>query len=506
MTQTITPLSMPANLLPDQPQYTVSDSDRARQQAISSAWDAYFGNLDAPLTRLPGQPDDNVLSNRCQPIVDRGIDFLFGKEIEISVEEGSPAEAQTLLDSIWGRKETRIPMLQKLAMNGAIAGQAFLRIVPGNDGKTFRLVVLDPSTVFPQSVPGDCETIMLYCVEYSTTEKQNGKPVQVYYHEEISRIDPDGDASQGMIDTDDTWQVQHWSRIGDRGAWTPAGDTYIWPYFFPPIFGCQNLPKPNDVWGMPDLTTDLIGVNNSLNLVQSCVNRVLKLYGQPILYATGTGESVIDIRPGRIIGLPTTESKIVAVPIASDVVNALAFAGDLRSDIDEQSSVPGVATGRISAMPRGSLSGIAIELLFQPLILKTTKKQMLYGSLLIEVSKALLVLNHLSGDIDITLDWQNALPHEDLPAAQYAIALKELGVSSTSILRQLGFDPEEEMALSKTEAEQKLEMFLKNQETMGGGIPPALPGTPALPGQPAAPPQAQPAQPAQSPFIGRSSV
>ena|SRR5260221_295850 len=125
-----------------QPVYEISDDDRKRVKRIELAWKAYNGELDAPLTKMPGQPDDNVLSNRCQPIVDRGVDFLFGKEIEISVEEGAPQEAQDVLDAIWGRKEARIPLLQKLGMNGAAAGQAFLRIVSGNDG-SFRLVVID---------------------------------------------------------------------------------------------------------------------------------------------------------------------------------------------------------------------------------------------------------------------------------------------------------------------------------------------------------------------------
>src|SRR5205085_1757237 len=135
----------------------------------------------------------------------------------------------------------------------------------------------------------------------------------------------------------------------------------------------------NSFWGKPDTTKDLIAMNKSLNLEQSCIMLDEILYGHPILYATGTGENVIDIRPGKIIGLPLSESKIVAVPIQSDVANALAFSDNLRSDMDEQSHVPGVATGRIKDMPRGNLSGIAIELLFMPIIKKTDKKRCTYG-------------------------------------------------------------------------------------------------------------------------------
>src|SRR5487761_1817849 len=121
-TPTLTqPISSPTDAV--QPVYTVTAADKARQERIAFAWKAYEGRLDRPLVPLPGDPDDNVLSNRCQQIVDRGIDFLFGKEIEISVSSDAPDTAQDAIDAVWGRKETRIPLLQDLAMNGGMAGE-----------------------------------------------------------------------------------------------------------------------------------------------------------------------------------------------------------------------------------------------------------------------------------------------------------------------------------------------------------------------------------------------
>lgn len=487
--------------LPPQPQYEITDEDKARQKRISEAWKAYNGDLPAPLQKMPGQPDDNVLSNRMQAIVDRGVDFLFGKELEITCEEDAPPEAQDFLNSVWGRKETRIPLLQKLAMNGAMASRAFLRIVPSGDA--FRLVALDPAAISVQTMPQDCEVVTCYCIEYCSNEKSLGLWQQVYYREEIAQVaSPDMESADGDGnpvtwsypfgyqggEQEATWTIQHWSRVGERGPWTPAGEPIAWNYPFPPIFSCQNLPKPNDFWGIPDLTPDLIGVNNSLNLVQSDINRILKIYGHPILYATGTGEQVIDIKPGKIIGLPTSESKIMAVSIASDVANALSFAGNLRSDIDEQSSVPSVATGRIAELPRGNMSGIAIELMFMPILKKTDKKRCTFGELIIDVSKALLVLAGMSGDIDITLNWQNPLPSDDLPALQAALIKQQLGVSKATVLRQIGEDPDEEAELSAAEDADTMTKFSRGQ-----GMPPTPPQQ-MMPGGP---------QQGESPFLGR---
>lgn len=455
----------------EQPTYEITEQDKARQKKIACAWKAYDGELDPPLQKTPEGLDPNVMTNQCGPVVDRGVEFLFGLELEIAVEEGAPAEAQQIVDKIWGRKEARLPLLQKLAMNGAMAGQAFLRIVPGDDG-SYRLVAVDPCIVFVQTMPQDCETVLLYCIEYCVHQNVRGQanPQQIYYREEIKRIDPHDqwrgndyddeeeyeDVSPDGIDRDVTWLMQHWTRVGDRGPWTAAGEPIKWPYPFPPIFSCQNLPRPNNFWGKPDITPDVIGVNQALNLEQSCMNLDILLYGQPILYSTGTGEQIIDIKPGKIIGLPLTESKIVAVPIASDLANSLKFAADLRSSIDEQTGVPGVATGRIADMPRGNLSGIAIELLFMALLKKNGKKRCTYGELIIDVSKALFVLCGLSGEIDITLAWQDPLPHNNLESAQAAVMMQQLSISNTTLQRELGYDPEEELALKQTEDERKL--------------------------------------------------
>src|SRR5260221_11231507 len=387
MTQTMLPPSPTQQM---QPVYEITDADKERQQKIAEAWQAYDGEFKPQLQKTPEGVDPNVINNQCSPIVDTGIDFLFGQEIEISVEKGAPKEAQDFLNQAWGEKETRIPLLQDLGMNGAMARNAFLRIVPSSDKpgkqKKFRLVAVDPSTVFVQTAPQDCETVLLYCIQYSTPEKQNGRPVEIFYREEITRIDPDGNASRGEPDDDDTWSIQHWPQISQHGmqpkltGWTSAGDPIPWPYPFPPLFQCKNLPRPNEFWGRADIRPDIIGINKSLNLDQSCIMLDEILYGQPILYANGMGEGSLDRKPGSIIKLPLIDSKITAVAFTSDVPNALAFAADLRSSIDETSSVPGVATGRIATMQRGMLAQVAIKLGVLVVFFNSDYKRCLYGA------------------------------------------------------------------------------------------------------------------------------
>lgn len=477
-----------------QPVYIQTDADRTRKDRISAAWQAYRGEFAPPLVRMPAQPDDNVISNRCAPIVDTGVSFLFGDELEIALGEEEAEEKKkegsgtgdtrtnanadkgermrTLIEQIWGQKEQRIPLLSDLAMNGAIAGTAFLRIVPLPDG-SFRLVVVDPATVSVQTAPQDCETVLCYCIEYAVDELRDlpdagaafARYERVFYREEITRLDPqsdDPDAASLFSDRDTRWQITHWTRTGEQGPWQSAGAPLLWPHPFPPIFACKNLPNPNDFWGKPDLTPDLIGMNKALNLVQSNINRIEKLYGAPILYANGLGEAPIDIRPGQIIALPLPESKIASVAIQSDVSSALAFCENLRSDMDEQSGVPGVATGRIKDLPR-TTSGIALQMLYAPILKKTAMKRCLYGKLIIDVTRALLVMAGLLSSTQdaehaqITLNWQNPLPIDDQALVQAAILKRQLGISQATLQRELGYDPDEEAENEEEETEPEAE-------------------------------------------------
>lgn len=463
-----------------QPQYEITNADRERIQKIQKAWQGYEGELDKPFSKMPDEPDMNVPGNEVLPAVDAVVNFVFGDEVEISVEQGAPAGAQELLDTVWGRKEQRIPLLQRWLMNGEASGRAFLRIVPGPDtgkDRTFELVEIDPTTIFVKTAPQNCQKVLLYCIEYSCEEKNAlGKPVTMYYREEIARIDPDQDVM--LTDTDTTWSIQHWTQETQGNMqptlsnWIPVGDPIPWPYPFPPIFSNQNLPKPNDFWGYPGINKSLIGVNEAINFVNSNINITGKI--QRILYAPGMGEGTLDVTPGRITQLPEGVD-IKAVNLQSDVANSREFAGDLRGEAEELTGVPMIASGRTAYMPSGPQSGIAIKLLFMSLLKKRAKMCCLYGETMIEVSQALLVLAGFSEKIDITLGWQDPLPTEELHDIQAMIALGELGVSKTTRMRRLGYDPEEEAKLCAEE---------KARDEALNPLPESPPGVPPLPGQP----------------------
>jgi hypothetical protein len=143
-----------------------------------------------------------------------------------------------------------------------------------------------------------------------------------------------------------------------------------------------------------------------------------------------------------------------------------------------------VALGRQEVLPRlGPISGVALSLMFQPLIEKTMQKRRLYGKLIREVSRAALVLGGLTDsanieDCTINLHWPPLLPADNLQAAQEALLLQQLNVSTATIFAGLGLDADDEATKKAKEDAAATTNFARGQ-----GMPPAPPSAPQIPGQ-----------------------
>jgi len=71
-------------------QAPIPQADQDRKQQMREAWKAYRGDLQDPLKVKANQPNDNVKTNRCAPVVDKGVSFLFGPTLKI--ECGDPEQ------------------------------------------------------------------------------------------------------------------------------------------------------------------------------------------------------------------------------------------------------------------------------------------------------------------------------------------------------------------------------------------------------------------------------
>lgn len=450
----------------------VPQADRDRRDLMRSAWKAYRGDWPDPLKVESGQPNDNVKPNRCKPIVDKVVSWLFGHPLKIEATTSGDA-GQKYLDSVWRYDDYRMTLLAKVALNGAVCGEAFIKILPANPKaglKYPRFVVLDPAIVRVVTAPDDCDLVLAFVIEYDIP----ASPMTIHKRQVIARVDPDNLAGYtDDFDLDDSWTItnyesrdnQTWHRVGD------VDDSWEWP--FPPIVYCQNNPNPNEFWGMPDLTSDIIAMNKVISFIESNGARIIKYHGHPVTWASGVGTSPITWKPDELLVLPSVDAKIGTLAPIANLTAILDFLENLRADMDEYSRVPAVALGRQESLPKGNLSGVALQMLFQPIIELTRMKQRLYGDLIRQASRAVLVMGGFCTadaweECEVNLPWANLLPIDDLAAAQTAVALQTLGVSNDTLMQELGYDADVEAEKSAKEDAKKLSLYAQGQGTPPG--------------------------------------
>lgn len=472
-----------AIVIPDYVTAPLSQGEIARRQVMAYAWRAYKGQFEPPLKKKDGKSaaKENTLSNRCAPIVNTGRDFLFGDKIAFDVGDPDDDDSEVItvdaeaankaLAAAWGDDDDKMTLLGKIAMNGAICGHQFVRILPNPDPRHApRLVNIDPQTVTMIVDDDDCETVYAYIIEYTV---QLSKANSITKRLSVWRVDPDGMAvTEGGYDPDSTWMMQAFEKRGDAGKLLPIDDPIEWPYPFAPIVDAQNLPNPNEAYGLSDLPPELIGINESLNFSQSNTAKILKFHAHPKTFIIGAEASQVQTGVEDMPCLPE-DAEVQLVEMHGDLASSMAFQDNLRSDMDEQSAVPAVALGRIRDLPIGNMSGVAIQILYRPLIQKTTIKRRLYGRLIREVCRRVLtVMRVMEYDpyLPIEIHWPDLLPVDDMAAAQTAMALDQLGVSKETLLTRLGFDANAELAKNADEAAQAMKNFGKGQ-----GLPPPMP-------------------------------
>ncbi len=400
------------------------ESETQRLEKFQKNWLQYYGRGPKPMAIKSGKPDDNVRLNFARMIVDKGVSFLFGKEVKFELEEGEKTAAEQWLDDCWAANR-KMTTLQKIALNGGVCGHAFVRLYTEPGKKFPRVIVLDPETVTVSLAADDIDNIYGYKIQYPSIDPVTDKTVTV--RQVIERDGP-------------YWNIKDQRGQVENGYWETISDTR-WPYTFAPIVDCQNLPAPNEFWGMSDIEDDLIEVMNTNNFIMSNLVKIVRYHGHPKTWGTGFKSEQLDTAVDQTILLPIGGT-LQNLEMSGDLDKILNLYKELKQFTHELSRIPEVSTGKVEST--GQLSGVALEILYQPLLEKTETKRMTYGDMLIEINRRLLAIAGYGDELYTALRWQELLPKDNLMQANSALALKALGVSGDTLVQEFGYDPDVE--------------------------------------------------------------
>lgn len=427
------------NLAPSRGFSPLTDEHRERQMLFAMLWAYYRGRHRKHLKVRAGQPDDNVTLNYSKRMVNKSVQFLFGKATDFEIDETTKERTreEAYLDEVWGTDEEKHVLLQKVALNGAICGTAVVRLYepdPDVPDSLPRIVNLDPALLDVVTHDDDCEDVQSYRITWKSGE--------VWKRHRIDK------------QMDDTWFVTVEIAKSGSSQWQEVGDESApWPYPFAPIITCQNYPLPNEFWGMSDLED--ADLNDAINFNASNSQRILKHHAHPKTIGTGmSAEQLQDAAVDEFWTVPAADAKVFNLEMQSDLSAAYNFLAMLKTSYSKVAGVPELDPAVVNV---GALSGFALRILYGDLLEITYVKRNTYGALLNEVNKRVLHLAKLAdyGTIEVENVWQDPLPSSGLEQAQTLQIDRANGLSMKTYLERRQYDPEREAERRKQEQKEQ---------------------------------------------------
>lgn len=401
----------------------------ARRKELAGYRNYRAGKQDKQLKIKPMQIDDNITMNFTGLVIDRSVSMLFGKGLTFDYESDTVEE---YLDTVWDANRKEI-LLHKIGLTGAESGTWYVKIIP--DGKVYkgktvpRLVVLDPLLMSIETAQDDMETVTGYNITYMT--QKNGKEVVFREHTYLN------ESNQWQIDSG---YVQH-----DRFV---VEEEVIWQFDFPPIIHGKNLPTIEMPYGDPDVTGDVIELQDRLNLTSSNISKILRLHAHPILVGKGfAGGDALDIEPGKMVNTTETQD-VYAVEMQSDLASSQQYMMTMRQALFDVTR-----TVDISSMSDklGALTNFGLRVLYQDALAKNETKKRLYGDAILELNRRLLLLAGM-GEDEGQIKWADPLPvneQEEVAGLTFDIQNELVSNETVSGIRGYNYEKESERINAK---------------------------------------------------------
>jgi len=440
-----------------------------RAQSMVSRRGYRLGQQTRFLRRSREGFDDNIIGNFLGLALDRGISLLFGKEVEFEWEEGVPDDTIQYIDDIWEANNKPI-LLHKLAMYGGEDGTVFVKLVPDQE-KSWRIVAQDPIFKDVLCDPDDDEKVIRYVTQYKTRD-YDGKEVAKRETIMVGNWDnPDAPLTTWLIRNEINGQAT-------GGKWVVTNEE-VWPYPLPPVIHWQNLPMVGNVWGMPDISDDVIELQDKSNFALSNINKIIRFFAHPFRWSRGFGgnrlagkqgdQAEMDSGPDKMPNVESMTAEINQLPPVGDVPGAVQHSTNLRQmifDVTRNCDITNVKD-RV-----GMLTNFGLRVMFFDALSKLETKRNLYGWGLREINRRILLFSG-SEPIDCDVVWEDPLPtDETAQRANFEADLRMGVVSKETVAGRLGYDWKAEQA-KLSEQQQSTDnigaMLLRSFDRTGGG-------------------------------------
>jgi hypothetical protein len=388
------------------------------------------------------QHDDNLTLNFAGLVVNRGVSQLLGNGFSLDFAGETETAQEQYITAVLDANKQEI-LFHRAALSASEAGTGYLLIVPdgvvGADGQTYpRLVVIDPAFVTMETLPEDYELVVRYIQQYKFTAPDGKeKARRVVYQHSAPEMDADGQAQGG-----NTWEIVTSESVDAfAGQWREIS-RQLWSYDFAPIIHWQNLPAVGTPYGESDIPYDVLRLQDTLNFSSSNLAKIVRLFAHPMRYGKNLGhDGKTEAGPDAMPNYNNEKAEIVQLPAVGDLAAALeVFKSQRQAFFDITRSVD------IDSMADklGALTNFGLRVLYQDNLAKVATKRELFGDMLAELIRRLLVLAGMQ-PVAVQVVFPDFLPQDEAAEAQGHIALVGAGLESKQTAADaLGLDWEQE--------------------------------------------------------------
>jgi hypothetical protein len=363
--------------------------ERQRVERMKEHKQYLDGNQPQQIQVKAGKANDNIVINILDKVVRKSAAMLFGQGVSFDLGEGEEYdEAEAYLNEVWEANRKGI-FLKNLGRTGGGYGTVYVKLVPDGEGDT-RIVSLPPANMRVITAEGDPETVEEYHQYWvvMVDRKEKVRRERTF----IERTQKDGVVTE-------KWRVVVEQEQGKRWEQIEAVD---WDYDFPPIAHCQNLPRDFSPYGASDIE-GLIGLQNRVNFVAGNISKIIRYHAHPKTIGTGISRAVKRLVSGegdeaapvaemsgdQMWTHPDPNVKVYNLEMQSDLASSMNYLQFLIQTVYDLGQTVNTANVKDKL---GQLTNFAIRVLYQDALEKLDDKRTLYGELLTEINRRLLVL------------------------------------------------------------------------------------------------------------------
>lgn len=312
--------------------------------------------------------DQELVINYNRAILNKSVDWLFGKEWSLETVAGNEAITERITELLDDNN-----ILVKSWKNGhvgAITGDAYWVVeLDGENGNyDIRIQYLKPQFVHPIFHPIDTEKIIAVMIQYpveTSLEFANRYNLPANNVTLFSQI-----MTEDMIyEYNDSTQVGAYENI----------------YGQIPVFHAQNLMNGFKWFGDSDLEDTWI-INDLRSETLNKQKRILDYHSNPTTIGTGVASDSLKKVDNSVWTVKNPEAKFYNLEMKSDMKATNTYLTDLKDSLLELSNTPGNSLGS-SDEKISNTSAAALELKYMCLLEKTRRKRATYGRALLGASK-----------------------------------------------------------------------------------------------------------------------